>query len=423
LERRWRQLVTATPLVLRSPRIDIAGRKSVMGRPTKLGHVEVTSAFPATPIRRAPVTETTPVVIRGTRILGKVADWTPEYISERLAGRTIPISVADADGAFRYDPDSASGLRFEDIPGADLAREFRAGNRKLCLQQAPIQSQVPELLDELTVPPYVPAAKINEINLWMATAASRTPLHYDDLHNVFAQVQGRKRFLLFNPAQFDALYPGPLNTRIESMSRVDLSRPDFRRFPKLAEVEYWEAVVGPGDLLFMPAYWWHQVSSLDVSVSVNYWWRPDIRDVLCPAFYRQLHMNINLEDAHSLFEAFDFEGLGAGRDADGDTASLLTLADLVLANGEPSAAVRVCGAIAVAALRDRCRRLGLPSDKPAPELLNALAALADPIAADRSPARVCLTKALAARPGHPIAAAEAAELIAGLRASAPVSSL
>lgn len=389
-----------------------------MRRPTKLGHVEVTSTFPAAPIGRAPVTETTPVVIRGSRILGKVAEWTPEYISQRLAGRTIPISIADADGAFRYDPDLALGLRFEDMPGADLAREFRAGDRKLCLQQAPIESQVPELLDELVVPPYVPAGKINDINLWMASAASSTPLHYDDMHNVFAQVEGHKRFLLFNPAQFDVLYPGPLNTRIEAKSRVDLTRPDFRRFPKLAEVEYWEAVVGPGDLLFMPAYWWHQVSSQDVSVSVNYWWRPDIRDVLCPAFFRQLHLNINLEDVHSLFEAFDFDGLSA----ESGTASLLALADLALANGEPSAAVRVCGGIAVAALRDRGRQLELPSDQPVRELLHALAALADPIAADRSPARACLTRALATRPGQSIPATEAAELIAGLRACVPVSS-
>ncbi len=393
-----------------------------MRRPTKLGHVEVTSAFPAAPIERAPVTETTPVVIRDSGTLGKVAEWTPEYISKRLAGRTIPISIADADGAFRYDPGLELGLRFEDIPGADLAREFRAGDRKLCLQQAPIESQVPELLDELSVPPYVPSGKINDINLWIASAASSTPLHYDDMHNVFAQVEGHKRFLLFNPAQFDVLYPGPLNTRIEAKSRVDLTRPDFRRFPKLAEVEYWEAVVGPGDLLFMPAYWWHQVSARDVSVSVNYWWRPDVRDVLCPAFFRQLHLNINLEDAHSLFEAFDFDGLDAGRGADGRTASLLALTDLVLASGEPGAAVRVCGGIVVAALRDRCRVHGLAADKPVRELLNALTALDDPIAADGSPARACLAKALATRPGHPIPATEAAELIAGLRGFAPVTS-
>lgn len=382
-----------------------------MRRPTRLGHVEVLSAFPGRPIERAPVTETTPVIIRGSGTLGEVAGWTPEHLSAKLAGRDVPISVADADGAFRYDPDSPSKLRFEDVPGADLAREFRADTRKLCLQQAPIASHLPELLDELTVPPYVPAAKINDINLWMASSASRTPLHFDDMHNVFAQIEGRKRFLLFNPAQFDALYPGPINTRTESFSRVDLSRPDFRRFPRLAGVEYWEAVVWPGDLLFMPAYWWHQVSSQDLSVSVNYWWRPDVRDVLCPAFHRQLHMNVNLEDAFSVFEALDLDGLGAG---DGAPA-LLALADLVLADGEPGAAVRVCGGVAVAALRDRCRALGLPPDGPAADLLDVLAGK-EPVAED-SVLRAALTRALAVRPGRAVPAAEAAALIANLRAA------
>ena len=31
---------------------------------------------------------------------------------------------------------------------------------------------------------------------------------------------------------------------------------------------YQEAVVGPGDLLFIPVRWWHFVKSLDVSISV-----------------------------------------------------------------------------------------------------------------------------------------------------------
>jgi hypothetical protein len=30
--------------------------------------------------------------------------------------------------------------------------------------------------------------------------------------------------------------------------------------------------VAPGELLYIPRFWWHQVRSLDFSVSVNYWW-------------------------------------------------------------------------------------------------------------------------------------------------------
>lgn len=371
-----------------------------MQRPTRLGHVEVTSIFPGTPIERAPVTTTTPVIIRGSSALGKVADWTPEYISERFADREVPISVADPDGTFRYDPDSEAGLRFEKMRGATLAAEFRRVpvTRKLCLQQLPIDARVPELAGEMSVPPFIPAAKLNEINLWMASPDSRTPLHYDDMHNLFAQIEGRKRFVLFNPDQFEDLYPGPLNTRSESFSRVDLKRPDFKRFPRLADVEYWEAVVWPGDLLFMPAYWWHHVSSQDVSVSVNYWWRPDVRDALCPAFLRQLYLNLNLEDVNALFEAFDFSALGTG------SAALLALAEMALDHSEPGAATRICGGITVASLRES---LSL-AEADVPSLVAALGP-------EHDPARRCITAALRARPGRP--SPEAADLIAQLRAS------
>jgi ribosomal protein L16 Arg81 hydroxylase len=33
-----------------------------------------------------------------------------------------------------------------------------------------------------------------------------------------------------------------------------------------------ELFVEPGDALYIPSRWWHQVRSLDLSVSFNIWW-------------------------------------------------------------------------------------------------------------------------------------------------------
>jgi hypothetical protein len=33
-----------------------------------------------------------------------------------------------------------------------------------------------------------------------------------------------------------------------------------------------EVVLGPGDAMYLPSRWWHQVRSLDLSLSVNFWW-------------------------------------------------------------------------------------------------------------------------------------------------------
>jgi hypothetical protein len=39
-------------------------------------------------------------------------------------------------------------------------------------------------------------------NIWIASANATSPLHYDGSHNLFAQLRGRKRFLLLPPTQF-----------------------------------------------------------------------------------------------------------------------------------------------------------------------------------------------------------------------------
>lgn len=44
------------------------------------------------------------------------------------------------------------------------------------------------------------------------------------------------------------------------------------RFPLYADAEYVEAILEPGDCLFIPRGWWHYVASLDVSCSVSFWW-------------------------------------------------------------------------------------------------------------------------------------------------------
>jgi ribosomal protein L16 Arg81 hydroxylase len=45
---------------------------------------------------------------------------------------------------------------------------------------------------------------------------------------------------------------------------------DLTRHPKLAKIRFHEFIVNPGDILFIPIGWWHQVTALDFSVSVTY---------------------------------------------------------------------------------------------------------------------------------------------------------
>lgn len=58
--------------------------------------------------------------------------------------------------------------------------------------------------------------------------------------------------------------------------QIDFDEPDFVKFPKFSEAKGEEAIVGPGEVLYIPVYWWHHVESLlrgGYTVSVNFWYK------------------------------------------------------------------------------------------------------------------------------------------------------
>jgi hypothetical protein len=101
--------------------------------------------------------------------------------------------------------------------------------------------------------------------------------HYDALNNIACCAVGRRRFTLFPPEQIANLYPGPLAPTPggQAVSVVDFEAPDLQRHPRFAEA--WanarQAVLEPGDAIFMPSLWWHHVQGLEpFNVLINYWW-------------------------------------------------------------------------------------------------------------------------------------------------------
>jgi len=60
------------------------------------------------------------------------------------------------------------------------------------------------------------------------------------------------------------------------MSPVDIASPDLRRFPLFSRAKRLHCVIRPGDVLFMPAFWWHEVQSYPDklerrNLAINFW--------------------------------------------------------------------------------------------------------------------------------------------------------
>lgn len=52
-------------------------------------------------------------------------------------------------------------------------------------------------------------------------------------------------------------------------SEVDWGNPDLERFPRFANMRGHELILLPGEALYMPSYWLHQVVNLDFSLQCN----------------------------------------------------------------------------------------------------------------------------------------------------------
>ena len=112
--------------------------------------------------------------------------------------------------------------------------------------------------------------------MWMGNR-SMIATHFDNNHNIACVVSGSRRFTVFPPEQVANLYIGPLlrTPGGSPISVVDLRAPDYTKFPKFAEAleSAQEAVLEPGDAIYIPILWWHGVESLDpLNILVNYWW-------------------------------------------------------------------------------------------------------------------------------------------------------
>jgi hypothetical protein len=233
------------------------------------------------------LTRAQPVVMRGL-----VRDWplsgaaaiSDDALAAYLAGfhNGTPVSIMAGppgiDGRLFYN-EGFRRLNFQsrEAPFQDAIRAIRSAPQTtppvIYMGSASAAHHWPGLAHANPMP-LLPPAVIP--NLWMGNRAVVGP-HNDAPDNIACVVAGRRRFRLFPPDQFANLYIGPrdLNPAGRPVSFVSVNEPDLARYPRYAHAlaASREAVLEPGDAIYIPSMWWHSVESLaPFNLLVNYWW-------------------------------------------------------------------------------------------------------------------------------------------------------
>lgn len=255
---------------------------------TDISQIEGAALVDAEDFRKRVVEGSRPVVIRGL-----CADWPileAARQSSAALGAYLEQFATDRPGeVFVGDPD-ISGRYFYGETLADFNFERREMSLRVGLKHILACAQCPArgtaYMGSLPANSYAPGFEAEnrlsflspEIGprLWVGNA-SYVGCHYDTFENLACVVAGRRRFTLFPPDAVSDLYVGPIDRTLSGppvslAAAAPLGDPRYPRFKRAHE----RAIVVdllPGDALFLPKLWWHQVEATEtLNILVNYWW-------------------------------------------------------------------------------------------------------------------------------------------------------
>jgi ribosomal protein L16 Arg81 hydroxylase len=194
--------------------------------------------------------------------------WTKNYLTAVVGDQPIEVmSERDSDPQFEQRMDNhRRSMSFSEF--AELAfSETQSNNTYMVANNQFMGTSGGQRLmqDVINEGAYFKPVWQGQTFFWFGPGGTVTPLHYDVLDIVLTQVRGSKRVRLFSKDQTHLLY----NSN-GVYSDVDVENPDFERFPLYRHAHPVEFTLHAGEMLFLPEGHWHQIKSLEPSISISF---------------------------------------------------------------------------------------------------------------------------------------------------------
>ncbi len=241
------------------------------------------------------VNEGRPAIITGVVDCWPAAGrWTPEFLQQNYGEVPIKYEI------WRGDADKNDPLEFHRSYTSaekpmrdfvDLLRGLDGPSKEIYAAEFAVFDAIPELKSDIEpldswmgFPRLFPQKLRERIKikpaLWFGPKGSVSALHFDRANNLFAQLYGRKQWTVIAPQYREELsWPCyEFSPAFMHFSPVDVSNPSAKHRVALAKVPRQTFEISPGELLFLPATWWHFVRGLETSISLNFFWIDPLRN-------------------------------------------------------------------------------------------------------------------------------------------------
>ncbi|XP_048664208.1 tRNA wybutosine-synthesizing protein 5 isoform X2 [Marmota marmota marmota] len=208
-----------------------------------------------------------PLVLEGIDIGACTSKWTVDYLSQVGGTKEVKIHVATVE---QMDFISKNFV-YRTLPFDKLVQ--RAAEEKheeffISEDVADIRKQFPLLEGDIKFPNFFKDEQFFSSVFRISSPGLQLWTHYDVMDNFLVQVTGKKRVTLFSPRDAQYLYLSGTKSEV-----LNIDNPDLVKYPLFSKARRYECTLKAGDILFIPALWFHNVISEEFGVGVNVFWK------------------------------------------------------------------------------------------------------------------------------------------------------
>ena len=293
------------------PTASLSGRDAAEA-PSRFADVAIWTTQPtAEDFMREHVLASRPAVLRG---LVTARNWAPmrdfgdfDYLRRRCGHRKVlvkSLALDDTHGrpVFVSDPE----LRLPLLAFLDAVEQAEAHGARcpFYLGKVPLRAELPELDEDLKRASASPVDALagcfgtpipQGLFTYFGCDRNVTATHFDPSENMLICLFGTKRLWLYPPSDVHHLYPVPKRDGSRAaapafQTYADLPERLRATFPQVAHARPIEVNLVAGDVLYLPACWWHCVEgSKGRNMIINAWYQlhprkrmlDDVRGGLC----------------------------------------------------------------------------------------------------------------------------------------------
>lgn len=207
-----------------------------------------------------------PMVVRGA-----ASDWpaTRNWSFEHLADMGGPLPVRLVVGNRETGKTRFSKARLD-----DYLRSLEQGPQSELptgpmpyLKEFDLLERIPGLRDDVHPRQLIPQRRLSSCSAWVGPQGAHTGLHYDYLDNIAVLLRGAKRFYLAKPGTIEKL--GAASPKYDRWARLSSIGVADLVATGQSSGSLFVADLEPGDALYVPRGWWHEVVNTQPSVLLS----------------------------------------------------------------------------------------------------------------------------------------------------------